>query len=167
MPYYKGHRKFQAGNSPKGRAGLVGLQKVSSVAVGNVGAGVDTLITLTIEKDTLYKNGQALRITAWGSFAANGNNKEVILDVGGTTVSDSGVLTDNDKKWMVEAIVIRTGVDTQDVISRFIHDTAIITLAITALTKDDGADIVVKCTGEATATDDIIQEGMLIEVLNA
>ena len=33
------------------------------------------------------------------------------------------------------------------------------------LTEDDGSEITIKCTGEATATDDIKQEGMIVELM--
>lgn len=158
------YRKFQSG-AGKGRAGFVGLQKVITVAVGNVGGGEDDLISTTLEAKSLYKNGQAIRITAWGSCAANANAKTLQLYFGGTSILTTGAVAANNKKWVIQAIVVRTGVDTQDVIAWGVYNDAVVATQFAALTKDDGANQTVKCTGTGTATDDIIQEGLTIEAL--
>jgi hypothetical protein len=163
MPFAK-WRKFMVGQG-SGRAGFVGLFKQSTTAVGSVGAGEDNLQSLTLEADALYKNGQAVRITAFGSCAANGNNKTVKLHFGGTSICTTGAIAANDKKWILRALVIRTGSDAQDAIADGQFNDALVIPQFTALTKDDGAAIIVKCTGEATADNDIVQEGMTIEAL--
>lgn len=160
-------RKFLVGPgaSSKGRAGFVGLQKQALTVVGNVGAGVDDLQSVTLEANTLYKNGQCLRIMAVGRCAANANAKTVILSFGGTTILTTGAVAANDKRWVIEALVWRTAVDTQVAMAWGTFNDVEIAVTRTALTKDDGATQIIKCTGEATATDDIQQDLLSVEVL--
>ena len=78
----------------------------------------------------------------------------------------SGALATNDKDWFVQAMVTRTGTDTQECVATYHNETPTTVGPVrTALTIDDGASIIIKCTGEATSNDDILQKGMLVEVL--
>lgn len=165
MAWDTGKRVLQAGVG-KGRAGKGGVLAVSTVAVGNVGVGIDDLISLIVPANTLYKTGQGLRITAWGRYGATGNNKQLIMLFGGTTVADGGIVTQNGKAWRIETMIFRTGASAQDSLGAVGHDTAS-TRTFVALTKTDTADIIVKMTGEATADNDVLAEGMMIEVLAA
>ena len=69
--------------------------------------------------------------------------------------------------WWVEALVVRTGASTQDIVAR-LEETGsnVMDMELTAGTQVDTASIVVKCTGAATADNDIVQEGLLVEFLN-
>ena|SRR3990167_847858 len=163
MPFTK-WRQFMVGQG-KGRAAHSGVWKRSTTAVGNVGAGVDDLMSFTLEADGLYKLNQGIRIIAAGISGADGNNKEIVLLFGGTSIFTTGVVTDNDKKWFIEAHVFRTGADTQLAYAWGIADATVKAVTRTALTKDDGAAIIVKCTGETTDTDMIIQQLGIIEAL--
>lgn len=163
MPFVK-WRKFLVGTG-KARAGFVGLVKQSLTAIGNVGTGEDDLISITLEANVLHRNGQGLRIVAAGRSGANGNNKQIKLKFGGTTIFDSGVVTINDKKWFIEAYVYRTATDVQIAFAWGISDATVIAVQRTALTIDDAAAIIIKCTGEATADNDIIQDMLNVEAL--
>lgn len=164
MAWDPGRRVIKAGTG-NARAAKGGVILRSVTAVGNIGAGVDDLISLTMPANTLYMNGQGLRIIAYGKFGADGNNKELILAFGGTTIADSGVITPNAKNWYLEALVFRTGVAGQDCIGRMQQDTTMVTPKFTATTIDETAAIIIKLTGETTDTDMIIAEGMFVEVL--
>lgn len=164
MPFVK-WRKFMAGKG-KGRAGFVGLQKQSITLTGNVGANEDNLISLTLEKNTLYKAGQTIRITAWGNCAGNGNNKTLKLYFGTTAILTTGAVAANAKKWIIEAIVVRRTAGAQRAVAwGTFNDTEIVPQTNTAVAEDETTDLTIKCTGEATDNDDIQQEGMLVEVL--
>lgn len=156
MPFAK-WRKFMVGLG-RGRAGYVGLWKQAITTVGNVGAGEDDLQTVTCEADGFYKNGQATRIRACGRTAANANGKTFKLYFGGTSILTTGSVAANNKPWWVEALVYRTALDTQVAFAWGTFNDVEIAPQRTALTKDDGASIIVKGTGEATATDDIQQD---------
>lgn len=157
------HRKFQSGTG-KGRAGFVGLQLQETTSVGNVDAGVDDLMSVTLEADTLYKKGCALRIYAFGTTGGNGNNKTVKLLFGGQEVFTTGVLAANDKDWMIEAFVVRRATVAR-VYAKGIANDTLIAPVYSELTVDFAVDNIIKCTGEAVATDDIIQKAMLVETL--
>jgi hypothetical protein len=139
----------------------------SGTPVGNIGAGVDDLISLTVPANTLYKNGQALRVYAWGLMGADGNNKEIILKFDGTTIIDSGVLTTNNKAWFLEALILRTAAAAQVAFGKMTVDTTPITGLRSSLTKDPTTDLIMKVTGETTTTDMTICTAMLVELLAA
>jgi|SRR6185436_11850220 len=166
MPFDLGGRVIQAGKG-RGRVGKGGLLTYSLTPVGNIGTGVDDLISLTIPANTFHKNGQGVRIYAWGLMGADGNNKQVILKFGGTTLIDSGVLTTNNKAWFLEAFVFRTGVATQVAFGKMTVDTTPITGLRSSLTIDETAAIIVKLTGETTTTDMTIATAMFIDLLAA
>lgn len=161
-----GNRIIQAGRG-RGRVGKGGLLTYSLTPVGNIGAGIDDLISLTVPANTLYKNGQGLKIRAWGLMGADGNNKEVVLVFGGTTLITTGVLTTNNKAWYIEAFVFRTSANNQVAIGRGVVDTTQITGNRVSFTKTDTSDIIVKLTGETTTTDMTIATAMFIELLAA
>lgn len=160
--------KFFAPGTGKGRAHVSGILCCNSLSVGNIDAGVDTLMSFTIPGKTFFprtrttEKSQCLRICAWGGFAANGNNKTVILDLDGTTLLTSGVITPNDKRWYIEAVIIRTGINTQQYNAQGLFDTTIVNSG-GGLTKTEADDLIIKVTGEAVATDDILQRGFIVE----
>jgi hypothetical protein len=161
-----GARVIQAGRG-RGRAGKGGLILWTGTPVGNIGAGVDILTSLIVPANTLHKNGQILRVYAWGLMGADGNNKEVILDFGGTTIVDSGIVTTNNKAWYLEAFILRLAAASQVCYGKMTVDTTAITGKRTSTTKDETADLTVKVTGETTTTDMTIATAMFIEILAA
>lgn len=156
-------RLAQAGNG-RGRFGLSGLQKFAFGPVGNVNAGEDDLLSVTLEGKTLYKNGVGIEIIAYGTFAANGNNKQVKLYFGGNVVIAGGVVTSNNKAWYARGLVVRSAADVQKAIG-WIGEDNVIDPTYSALAVDDDQDQVVKVTGEAVATDDIVAQVLLVNYL--
>lgn len=166
MPFSK-WRKFMVGRG-RSRAGYVGLldTSTSSIAgVGSVTTGATNLLTAILRANSLHKNGQRVRITAQGKFAANDNTKQVRILAGATALFDSGNLTSNDVGWTIIVDLVRTGSDTQLVIG-----VALIGGAApdkpSALALDDGADqtIAIEGTG-ASANDDVVAHILTVEVL--
>jgi hypothetical protein len=99
-----------------------------------------------------------------GTTAANGNNKTIKLVVGGAVVLTSGALAINNQNWWIEAVVWRTGASTQECVARYTNSTPTTAGPTrTALSLNEAATIVVKCTGEGTADNDIVQRGLLVE----
>ena len=91
------------------------LSKQTSVAgVGNLADLTDdTLFTYTLPASCLDTNNQGIVIEAFGSFAANGNNKTVKLWFGASLVFSSGVLTNNNVGWNARLMLNRTGASAQ------------------------------------------------------
>ncbi|MDP2365216.1 MAG: hypothetical protein Q8M94_15800, partial [Ignavibacteria bacterium] len=146
----------------------IGAINVNTTGVGNVGAGEDILMTYSLPSGALNANAKGIRVTVYGTITNNANAKTVKVYFG-TTVIYSGSMTVNQAyKWTAQFTAIRTGEDTQDVfgIGFFENVDMIVAPYFATDTQDDGAAIVIKCTGEGVSNDDIIQQGMLVEYIN-
>jgi len=143
--------------------------------VGNVGTGEDDLQTVSLPANSLDTDfASALRITSWGTVAANANTKTIKLYFGSTllcTIASATAL--NDGAWYFEATVIRTGAGNQEVIAEGRAKAVGATAAaytITAITQSNpaqalGSAVTIKTTGEAVSNSDIIAKALLVEVL--
>lgn len=150
------------------RAKRAAYQSYSNTTpVGNINAGVDTLITYTLPANVLALDGYSLELKAWGTFAANGNNKELKMLFGSAVLYDTGVVAVNDGTWMLNATIVRTGAATQQAITTMTSSNATVANSVTYLvpTETLSGTIVIKCTGEAIATNDIIQKGFLLKII--
>ncbi len=140
---------------------------VNVAAVGNVGAGTDDLITFAVPANILSANGKTIRIKAWGSTANNAAAKTLTFVVGSQTVVSTLLTASIAGMWEIEVLIVRTGSNTQDIVARCLQGaTLIFDQELTAGTQTDSAQITVKCTGNATSNNDIVQEGMVTEVIN-
>ena len=140
-----------------------------ATAVGNVGAGEDNLQTYSLPAATLGVNGTGVRILCWGTTANNANAKTIKLYFGTDslltltpTVSEAGM-------WMVGAHVMRTGAATQIACAAGQCGPTNTTVTATSgnvssPTQTLANAVTIKCTGEATANDDITQEGMVVRL---
>lgn len=149
------------------RATKAAYQLISNTTpVGNVGAGEDDLISYTLQPNVLAKDGYNIEIKAWGTFAANGNNKTVKLKFGSAVLYDTTALAANNGSWMITGVVTRTGAATQQAITSMMSSNATVGNSVTYIvpTETLSATIIIKCTGTATANDDIIQKGLLVKV---
>jgi hypothetical protein len=149
-------------------AGVVSSQ-FSAVGVGNVGAGEDDLMSYVLPANTLNVNGRAVRIRAWGKFAANTNSK-TLKTYWGSTASTVIATTDNTiNGWSVEVIVVRVGANSQskNVEASFGPALGAGGFVVTsAPSENETAALTIKFTGTGVADADITQWGMTVEVLN-
>lgn len=139
---------------------------VDTTPVGNVGAGEDTLITYTVPANTLDTNGQYLHFVASGIFAASLNTKRVKAYFGSAVLIDTGALAITAAgNWLVDAYIIRTGATTQRCVARFISDETALNAEATYVdaTETLSGTIILKCTGTATADNDIVEKFDLLE----
>ena len=141
-----------------------GTLNVNTTSVGNVGTGIDDLITYTIPAATLSVNGDNIEVTAWGTYAANGNNKNIKLIFGSTTVLDTGAVAANSGSWVIRATIVRTGATTQQCIASLVTDNTTQTDIAKYVTASEtlANALVIKCTGEATSNNDIVQAGLKV-----
>lgn len=142
-----------------------GVLHADTTAVGNVGTGEDTLITYTMPANALNGNLQFLEIRAFGTVAANANNKEIKLKFGTTTLIATGAVAANSGSWEITATVIRTGASSQKAITKIISNNTLILddSSYTTPTENTASSIVIQCTGEGTSNNDIVQEGLIIK----
>lgn len=128
----------------------------------------DTLISYSIPANTMGANGvQGFRIKAWGTTAANGDNKTIKLYFGSALIS-SGVQTINAKNWFLELNVFRSGTSTQVVVGEGQMDTTSITPTVTTATETETAAIVAKITGQettASTANSIVAKALIVEAI--
>lgn len=146
---------------------LGGLLATDTNAVGNVTGGEDNLITYSLQKNTLGANNDVLEIIAYGTTAANGNNKTIKLILGSTTLFSTGAVAFNNKDWCLRSTIIRTGAAAQQAITTFNGDFSLITNVTDFITstEDLTTALTIKCTGTSgsSTTDDVIQKGLIIK----
>lgn len=129
-------------------------------------ANDNVLYSFTIPALTFDQAGRTVVIQAAGSYGATANNKDIKIIagcttavvgsavVGGTVISDTGVVATNGTRWQSQATIIKTGglgSNTQVAID----NTG--TKLPQALTAPENAGIIIAVTGNATtATIDIL-----------
>lgn len=147
-----------------------GLLNAQTTSVGNAAdATDDTLHTFSLPAGFLTAIGtnSGLRIQAWGTVAANGNDKRIRL-LFGTTVISSGTVTINAKNWYAQLTVLRSGLSTQSVVGNMDSDAAGIPTYYAAGAEDETAAITIKSTGSSLTTaaaNDVLGKGFMVEVI--
>jgi hypothetical protein len=133
--------------------------------VGNIGIGEDTLITYSMNANTLVFNGNYLEILAWGITAPNANNKRIKLKIGSTILLDTGLIAANAASWFINTRLIRTAASVEQSIASILSNSSLIidSATYTEVTENTAAILDIFCTGEAINDDDIVQKGLLIK----
>lgn len=142
---------------------------VNTTNVGNVGTGEDNLIVYNaMPANAMSANGKGVEITAWGTNANNANAKTLKLYFGAQVILTTSLTTNQAGFWRITANVIRTGSSTQDYTAQLLQGgtTTLIDVESGTSAITDTANIIIKCTGDATADNDIVQEGLLVKFLN-
>ena len=143
---------------------------VSVAGVSPAATGADKVLAVfSIPANSFDVAGRSLQIQAEGSFAGNGNTKEVKLFIGctaavvgqtvngGTAIADSGAVTTNGGGWAIEAEVVKYGAAGSNT-QLAVHQQAQLggavaaLLAPQALTIVENAPILCAVTGNATTT---------------
>lgn len=145
-----------------------GVLHVYTTKQTTTGTVEEVLATYTLPANTLARDGQAVRITAWGDNAANTNGKTERIRVGGIggTVVAQRASAVSGAIWRIDLIVVRTGAATQVSSALLTENNALSTWAAAPTATLSGAvDIVV--TGETpTAAGDLTFKGLIVEALN-
>lgn len=166
-----GSTTFQAGGSttfyqPIGRVSSASLV---TTPVGNVGTGEDDLQTSLLKQASLAAAGDGYHITAWGTFANNANAKTLKMYFGSAVILTNSLTINVAGTWKIDAYVFCTGDNTQKSVAHLATfgaaAAAVNDVETASLTEDDGSDITVKCTGQATDDNDIVQIGMVIRYI--
>ena len=99
--------------SPFNAAGVIW---VDTTTTGNVGSGVDTILTNNFGANVFTANGDSVDLQISGTYANTaGNTKQLILKVGGQTVYDSGAIAPSiGVEWRMQATLTRTGASALD-----------------------------------------------------
>lgn len=140
---------------------------INTTAVGNVGTGEDDLITYSMPANTLASNGNGIRITAWGNVNHNGTNI-VRLYFGTQLLEEITISGTSDHRWRAVATVWRTGTSAQVFEAQMNeHNGGSSSSAVDngTATEDETAIIIIKCTGDALNDNDIVQKGLMVELI--
>jgi hypothetical protein len=89
------------------------LTSCGTAQLSNVGTSETDLCIYTMPANTLATNGNKVRITAWGAFAANTNAKTVRLYFGAAVLSTIVTASAAVSGWTPIGTVLRTGAATQ------------------------------------------------------
>lgn len=147
-----------------------GMLNAQTTSVGNAADTTDDVLhTFTLPANFLATIGtnRGLRINAWGTAAANGNNKQFKIFFGSQNMA-SGVVTINAKNWRAQLTVLRSGVSTQSIVGEMDSDAVGIATFYAAGAEDETAGIVIKTTGASgttAAANDVLGKGFLVEVI--
>ena len=146
------------------------LADVNLTDGGNVGAGEDDLQSVVLPASAFSANKKGVRITAWGTAAANANAKTVKLYFGGQLIFSYALTINVANDWRFDVLVFRTGSNTQKWSYVFVQSwsaglASVYTDSGTAAQTDTAA-ITIKTTGTATTDNDIVSTGLLVEMVN-
>lgn len=150
-------------------AGVGGVIKVDTTTNSNSGSGVTNLTSFSVVANSLGTNGDFLEFEAWGVFAANGNNKQLIALFGSTTLIDSTSLAFNGLSWKITGKIVRTGATTQTATTQLtISGTLLGSVTTTTVSTSSPAEtlanaLTLKCTGQGTSSTDISQNGLIVK----
>jgi hypothetical protein len=164
---FSNHPKFEPGTSSGSFAPAVGRLSSNSTPVGNVGAGEDNLMTYALPANALATDGQTVRVTCWGTTAANANGKVVKAYFGATSVTliNGGL---NAIPWFIQFFIVRTGAATQQLLGVYQSrngGTADVQVLRATPAETLSNSITLKLTAEATADNDVVQQFMMVEVV--
>lgn len=142
---------FKSRNSP--------ASSVTAVATAANTLETD-LMTYTLLAGTLCFTNQNLELTAWGSFGATANSKDIRVKMGGVTLLDTLPRANNAQEWLLSGTISYKDVSTLKSAFRF-EVTGFITNDILAPTLKANTNIVLRITGSnhVAAASDIILEG--------
>lgn len=148
------------------RVGVVRRLYSTAVQGASVGAGETTLASYSIPASTLDANDEGIRVTAYGSFAANANAKTIRFKFGGTTFTMTSTAI-NAGAWHFTALITRTGAATQVGGAFIAVDTGPLnnTEISTALAETLSGAVVVLISGQATTNSDILLNLFTVEHL--
>jgi hypothetical protein len=136
----------------------------NTTIVGNITTGEDDLMTFSLPANTLNADLKAVRVVGYGITANNANAKTLRLYLGTSLLITVNLTVSSAAIWWVEATIIRTGASAARVRATRAH-AAYIAPGGTDSTVSFASAQTIKFTGDATATDDVQQTLMLIEVL--
>lgn len=91
----------------------------NTTTVNSSTGGAVNAVSTTISANSMSANGKTVRLTMFARWAANGNNKQITVTLGGTNIFDSGVYTGPGTAGGVKLVVeiMRTGASAQRVTS--------------------------------------------------
>ena len=148
-------------NSPtcNQQTAMIGNAKSGVSTIGNVGTGVDNLLSFVIQANALANTGDYAEFDAFGEFAPGVDNKTLKVVYGATTIFNTGATPFDGGNWRLNVKILRTGASAGKSIATFWNNGLVSPFLqeIFITTESFTANKTVQFTGEATTTDDITQ----------
>jgi len=153
-----------AGTLAYRRAGRV---HSDTVAVGNSGTGERSLMTWTMPAGILNETGRSITVKVWGDTAANGNNKTLRCYYDSQLIASFGPTASNKQPWSLEyTILVGPTLNAEQILVSSAgwngKNEVVTTLSATVNT---GTASAIKCTGEGRDDNDIVQRGLIVQLL--
>lgn len=125
----------------------------TSNASGTTQDQEDTLNTVTLPANFLSKASRGILIAAFGTTAANANNKTLKVKVGSTVVATTAANAANAKDYLFLVFILRTAADTQVIYRLLIVDGALVAAScgVTTAAIDESEAQAITQTGTNTA----------------
>ena len=138
-----------------------GLAGASTSTAQNSGSTETTIASFTILANGFDFNGHAILFDAYGTFAANGNNKQLRVKLDGTTFADFGSVAANSGSWHIHAEVRRSSTTAAKCGATLVTDNATLTdqakySSVTVADWTSNRAFIV--TGQATSDGDIVKQ---------
>lgn len=149
-----------------GAAVLGGRLCTSTTSAPTTGTTAQTLATCVLPANALSVNGAGVKVKAWGTTAANANNKTFAIYLGATACSSLTSATNNGNL-AVEATIIRTGAATQECGGTAMSSNGGVNVIRATPAEDTTAAITLDIVSTTpTAAGDFTFRGLLVEIFN-
>lgn len=129
----------------------------------------ETLWTYSLPAAMLSRDGQCLRVTAWGTTAANANSKHVRLYFGATPMVSRNTTAFNGAQWRAVFEIVRTGATSQAGTGTLAAGApgAVYEARTATPAESLAAAVTIKMTGQNTVASagDITFSGAIVELL--
>lgn len=147
------------------RAAVGGVLSVDTDSYGNTGATETTLAAFELKANSLNIDTSFIKLSAWGTFATNANNKRIRVKIGSSTLLDTTALALNGGIWSITGKIIRKTSGSGVAILELMSDNSLIVNKpfYSSFSENFATNLNVFCTGEAVADNDIVEEGLIIE----
>lgn len=146
-----------------------GVLETNLTAVGNVGAGEDTLMSYPLAENVLDENEASLEIEMHFSIAANANAKRVRVYWGTAVALDTTALASSGSDLIVRVTIVRIASGSQFRLAESQSTSTLFTDQISqgADSEDEESVIVIKATAEAVADNDVVQRLLRVKYFPA
>jgi len=137
---------------------------MQTIPVGNVGTGVDDLMTYTLPAYSL-KTGKWVRVKWRWTYANNANVKYMSAVFGGTSLATQWATLSQSGEWCYEIDILYDGWSSQTYFLKFKQTWSQESIFSWSTTADETNSIIIKFTGEWVANNDVVQKWQVIEFL--
>lgn len=143
------------------------LSSLAAPVSTTAAATAQSLGAFSLPANALRRDGQSLRLTAFGTVGTNSNTKTIALRFGGTALNASATGTTSNGAWIMRANIVRKSSATEQAMCDGYAFAAALAPVNTALTADLTAAVVIDVLGtNGSAAADVTLNGFLIEGLS-